>query len=202
MPKVGRSPTLNDGDARSIVSPFTGRRLPSAPPQSPSNVHRFMSIPVPLSAPTKEAEHDPNSRSMQYGCLAATLSLLEKVYFRDTRLSVSNWIGLLHEFKQWIRSFRGVTECTACSYATDSLILLVVVCEKLGDSFQIISTIYEKLADALSGTSSSRTPEIYMLGGKYSVDTVEEFVYLFKFLALQHLKILYHPIISLDNKAL
>lgn len=209
MPKVGRSPTLDDDYARSMVSPFGGRqdsrvrRLPSAPPRSPwNNVHRSMSTPVPSSAPTKEAEHDPDTRPMQCGCLGVTLSLLEKVYFRDTRLSVSNWMGLLHEFKQWMRLFRDVTECTACNCATDSLMLLVVVCEKLGDSFQIISTIYEKLADALSGASSSRTPEMCMLGGKYSVDTVEEFVCLFKFLALRHLKFLYRTINSLDNKAI
>ena len=209
MLKVGRSPTLDDGDARSIISPSAGcqdprvRRLPSAPPRSPwSNVHRSMTTPVPSNAPIKEAEHDPDSRPMQCGCLEVTLSLLEKVYFRDTRLSVSNWIGLLHEFKQWMRAFRDVTECTACNCATDSLMLLVVVCEKLGDSFQIISTIYEKLADALRGTSSSRTPEMCMLGGKYSVDTVEEFVCLFKLLALRHLQFLYRTIISLDSKAI
>ena len=80
--------------------------------------------------------------------------------------------------------------------------LLVVVCEKLGDSFQIISTIYEKLADTLRGTPSSRTPEMCMLGGKYSVDTVEEFVCLFKLLALRHLQFLYRTIISLDSKAI
>ena len=211
MLKVGRSPTLDDDDddARSIVSPFAGcknsrvRRLPSAPLRSPwSNVHRSMSTPVPSSAPTKEAEHDPDSRPMRCGCLEITLSLLEKVYFRDTRLSVSYWIGLLHEFKQWMRSFRDVTECTACNCSTDSLMLLVVVGEKLGDSFQVITTIYEKLADALRGTSSSRTSEMCMLGGKYSVDTVEEFACLFKFLALRHLQLLYRTILSLDSKAI
>ena len=209
MLKVGRSPTLDDSDAGSIVLPFAGyedsrvRRLPSAPLRlSWSNVHRSMSTPVPSSAPTKEAEHDLDYRPMQCGCLEVTLSLLEQVYFRDTRLSVSNWIGLLHEFKQWMRSFRDVTECTACNCSTDSLMLLVVVCEKLGDSFQTISTIYEKLADALRGTSSSRAPEMYMLGGKYSVDSVEEFACLFKYLALRHLQLLYRTIISLDSKAI
>lgn len=207
--KVGRSPTLDDGDARSIVSPSAGyedsqaRRLPFTPLRSPwSNLHRSMSTPVPSSAPTKEAEHDLDYRPMQCGCLNVTLSLLEKVYFRDTRLSVSNWIGLLHEFKQWMRSFRDVTECTACNCSTESLMLLVVVCEKLGDSFQIISSIYEKLADELKGTSSSRAPEMCMLGGKYSVDTVEEFACLFKFLALRHLQHLYRTILSLDSKAI
>ena len=208
MLKVERSPTLDDGDAR--FSPFAGcddsrvRRLPSAAPRSPwSNAHRSMSsTPVPSSAPLKEAEYDLDFRPMPCGCLEVTLSLLEKIYFRDTRLSVSNWIGLLHEFKQWMRSFRDVTDCTACNCATDSLMLLVVVCEKLGDSFQIISSIYEKLADALRGTSSSRTPEMCMLGGKYSVDTVEEFACLFKFLALRHLQSLYRTIISLDSKAI
>lgn len=208
MLKVGGSPTLGDGDPRSILSPFAGyedsqvRRHPSVPPLSPwSNAHRSTSTPVPVSAPTKEAEHDADSRGMQCGCLEVTLSLLEKVYFRDTRLSVSNWIGLLHEFKQWMRSFRDVTECTACNCTTDSLMLLVVVCEKLGDSFQIISTTYEKLADALRGTSSSRIPEMSSLGGKYNVDTAEEFACLFKLLALRHLQFLYRTIISLDNKA-
>ena len=209
MLKVGRSPTLDDGDARSIISPFAGCedsqvcRLPTAPPPSPwNNDHRSMNTPVPLSAPTKKAEHDPDSRHMQCSCLEVTLSLLEKVYFRDTRLSVSNWIGLLHEFKQWMRSFREVAECTACNCATDSLMLLVVVCEKLGDSFQIISTVYEKLADALRGTSSSRTPEMCTLGEKYNVDTVEEFACLFKALALRHLHFLYRTIISLDSRAI
>ena len=71
MMKVGRSPTLDDGDARSIISPSAGcqdprvRRLPSAPPRSPwSNVHRSMTTPVPSNAPIKEAEHDPDSRPM------------------------------------------------------------------------------------------------------------------------------------------
>ena len=105
MLKVGRYPTLDDGDAISIVSPFAGcedsrvRRLPPAPLRSPSNVHRSMSTPIPSSAPTNEAEHDPDSRPMRCGCLKITLSLLEKVHFRDTRLNVSDWIGLLHEFK-------------------------------------------------------------------------------------------------------
>ena len=101
-----------------------------------------------------------------------------------------------------MRSFRDVTECTACNCSTDSLMLLVVVGEKLGDSFQVIATIYEKLADALRGSSSSRTPEMCMLGGKYSVDTVEEFACLFKFLALRHLQLLYRTISSLDSKAI
>ena len=209
MPKVGKSLALNDGYARSMDSPFGSRqdspvhRRPFAPPTSPwNNMHRSISTPVPSGAPTKEAEHDPDIRPTQCGCLGVTLSLLEKAHFRDTRLSVSNWMGLLHEFKKWMRSFRDVTECTACNCATDSLMLLVVVCEKLGDSFQIISTIYEKLADALSVASSSRTPEMCTLGGEYSVDTVEEFVCLFKFLALRHLKSLYRTIKSLDNKAI
>lgn len=206
--RAGRCPTLDGGDSRSIASPLAGRhdsqvhRLPSGPPQSPwSNVHPSLSTSVPSRASAKEAENDLNSRPMQCDCLGVTLSLLEKVYFRDTRVSVSNLIGLLHEFKQWMRSFRDVTECTACNCATDSLMLLVVVCEKLGDSFQIISTIYEKLAETSSENSSSSTPEMCMLGGKYSVDTVEEFACLFKFLTFRHLQFLYHTTVSLDNKA-
>ncbi len=209
MPRVGRSPALDGGESRSMASPLAGRqdsrvhRIPSAPPQSPwSDAHRSMSTSVPSRATTKEAKNDFNSRPMQCDCLGVTLSLLEKVYFRETRVSVSNWIGLLHDFKQWMRSFQGVTDCTACNCATDSLMLLVVVCEKLGDSFGIISTIYEKLAEALNEKSGSRTPEMCMLGGKYSVDTVEEFACLFKYLALRHLQFLYRTTISLDSRAL
>ena len=137
---------------------------------------------------------------MQCDCLATTLSLLENVHFREPRASVSTLIHLLHEFKQWVKFFKNVASCTACKFVTDSLMLLVVVCEKLADSFRVVLNVYEKLAEAMSETSTA-TPEVRILSGEYRIDSEEELACLFYSLALRHLQSLHAITLSLDEKA-
>lgn len=205
---VRQSPALDGRDSRRMASPLVNRRnsqahrFQSNPPSQWSSFNRPTSVSSSPKMLTQRAKNVLNSRPTQCDCLAVTLSLLEKVYFQDTRVSISCWIGLLHEFKQWMKLFRGVTDCTVCNCATDSLMLLVVVCEKLGDSFKIILNTYERLAEALIEKPGGGAPDMHLLSGGYSVDSVEEFACLFKFLALRQLHFLYRTILSLDERAL
>lgn len=206
---VERSPAPDGGVSRRVASPLTGRKhsrahhLPSNPSQSQwNNFNRFMSVSSSSRVSTQRPKNEPRFQPTQCDCLAVTLSLLEKVYFQDTRVSLSSWIGLLHKFKQWMRLFQGVTGCTTCRCATNSLMLLVVVCEKLGDSFEVILSIYKQLAEALIQKPGGDTSDMHLLSGGYSVDCIEEFTCLSRCLALRHLNFLYRIIVLLDEKAL
>ncbi len=139
------------------------------------------------------------SKLTQCDCLAITLFLLEKVHFREPPASASTLMRLLHGFKQWINPFERVASCNTCNCGNESLMLLIVVCEKLADSFTIVLTVYEKLAEAMVETSG--TPEMRMLSNEYSIDSIEEFVCLFKSLALRHLQALHIIVMALDKKA-
>lgn len=205
----GTSPAPDGSNSRRVTSPLAGRRhsrahrLPSNAPRSRwSNLNRSMSVLSSSRVSPQRPENELSSPPTQCDCLAVTLSLLEKVYFLNPRVSLSSWIGLLHEFKQWMKLFQDVTRCTTCKCATDSLMLLVVVCEKLGDSFEIILSIYQQLAEALIQKPGGEASDMHLLSGGYSVDCVEEFTSLFRYLALRHLHFLYRIIVSLNEQAL
>ena len=149
---------------------------------------------------TNDARTNATPKTKQCDCLTTTLSLLEKVHFREPHASASTLIHLLHEFKQWIKFFKVVASCTAFTCVTESLMLLVVVCEKLADSFRVVLNVYEKLAEAI-GETPGGTPEVGILSGEYQIDSVEEFACLFKSLALWHLQSLHFITLSLDKKA-
>lgn len=204
---VRKPSVLESGDTRAVNSllpgPQDGRvhAFPPGPPQlSWTNFERSESTLSNSYHSTNEAKTNFSPKPMQCDCLRATLSLLEKVHFREPHASVSTLIHLLHEFKQWINFFKGVASCTACEFVTDSLMLPVVVCEKLADSFRVVLNVYEKLAEAMSETSGG-TPEARMLSGEYRIDSMEEFACLFKSLTLRHLQSLHVITLSLGKKA-
>ena len=205
---AARKPSvLESSDTRAVASLLPspqGVRVPAFSPGPPqpswTNFERSESTSSNSQHSINEAKTTFSPKPMQCDCLTTTLSLLENVHFREPHASASALIHLLHEFKQWINFFKGVASCTACKFATDSLMLLIVVSEKLADSFRVVLNVYEKLAEAMSETSGGM-PEARMLSSEYRIDSAEEFACLFMSLALRHLQSLHVITLSLDKKA-
>ena len=204
---VRKPSALERGDKRAVASLLQSPQavkvnvFPSGPPQpSWTSFERSESTSSKSHQSTIEAKTSFSQKPMQCDCLKTTLSLLENVHFREPHASASTLIHMLHEFKQWINFFEGVASCTAYKFVTDSLMLLVVVCEKLVDSFRVVLNVYEKLAETMSETSGV-PPEVRMFSGEYRIDSMEELTCLFMSLTLRHLQSLHTVTLSLDKKA-